>query len=467
MNSFENKKVYFSAQGEKCDKEELIKFLIQNGASFTNDINQADTIIQGYMTPVHLEDQFYLLSKEGKELYTIEELEQWFSNELDLDSILMAIKISKEKQRVIDLLKNSYFDDDVFVKILKYYNWEDIGIYDSDDNRDVATAITSRFCSLVESNHNIQHSPIGIYYTALETTNSKLLEVIYNMPHYEISDKNAHENQPITLKEVVALNPNTPLPTLIQILKENNINELLFLAQNSSINKLIRKKLFELNNIKIKKNLVIANNIETDSMSIILEDKELRKEYLKHTKLDTQSFTQIINSNLEDIDIIYLSSNNSLTTEQITILFKKDIENANINLLKNPNCSLENINQFLEKKDKIYNIAIASNEALAINIFDTLLKTNDFDVIIAIAFNNSTPKTILQNLYEKNNEQINTALSQNINTPIKILMLLQVDNKYHSYVSNNETYKEFSKNTLGIISQRDSAFKRNTYLDTV
>jgi len=467
MNSFENKKVYFSGRGEKIDKEELVKFVIQNGASLTEDIDEANIIIQGYMTPVHLEDQFYLLSKDGKELYTIEELERWFSNELDLDSVLMAIKISKEKQRVINLLKNSYFNDDIFVKILKYYNWENIGIYDSDDNRDVATAITSRFCSLVESNHNIQHSPIGIYYTALETTNPKLLEAIYHMPHYEISDKNAHENQPITLKEVVALNPNTPLPTLIQILKENNSNELLFLAQNNSINKLIRKKLFELNSIEIKRNLVNANNIEDEFLDTILATTELKKEYLQNTELTTEAFKRILNTTLEDIDIIYLSANSSLTSEQISILFGKEIDNANINLLRNSNCPLENINQFLEKNDKIFNIAIASNETLPSEIFEKLLSNNDFDVKIAIAFNTNTPKDILKTLYERNNEQINTALSQNSATPINILMQLQVDSRFHSYVSNNETYKEFSKNTLGIISQRDSGFKRNTYLDTI
>jgi len=461
MNSFENKKIYFSGRGEKIDKEELEKFLIQNGASFVESTDDADVIIQGYMTPVHLEDEFYLLSKDGKELYTIEEIEKWFSNELDLDSILMAIKISKENQRVINLLKNNYFNDDVFVKILKYYNWEDIGIYDSDDNRDVATAITGRFCSLVELNHNIQHSPIGIYYTALETTNSKLLEAIYNMPHYEISDKNAHEDQPITLKEVVALNPNTPLPVLIQILKNNNHNELVFLAQNNSINKLIKKQLFELNDNEIKRNLVIANNIDEEFLDSILKDTRLKQEYIKNTLLDDTTFNKILSLELNETDIVYLSSNSSLTTKQITTLFEKNIPNANINLLRNTACSIDSIEEFLKMDDKVYNIAIASNESLTNEVFEKLLNFNDFDVNIAIAFNNKAPQSILKNLYEQDNEQINTALSQNNSTPINILMQLQVDSRYHTYVSNNETYKEFSRTTLGIIQNQNSQFKRN------
>lgn len=235
MIEFKNKNIYFSGRGEKIDKEELLKYFIQHEATIVESEDEADIIIQGYMTPVYLEDKFYLMSKDGIEVYTIDEIEKQFSNNLDIDSILLAIKISKEKQRVINLLKNIYFSDDVFVKILKYYDWENTGIYDNDDNRDVATSITSRFCSLVELNHNIQHSPIGIYYTALETNNEKLLEVIYHMPYYEISDRNAQQGQPLTLKEVIALNPNTPKPVLMQIFKDANYEELKFLAKKMNL----------------------------------------------------------------------------------------------------------------------------------------------------------------------------------------------------------------------------------------
>lgn len=467
MIEFTNKTIYFSGRGEKIDKEELYKFIIQNGGNIIESLNDADIIIQGYMTPVHLEDQYYLLSKEGKTLITIEELEKHFSKELDIDSILMALKISKEKQRVIKLLKNSYFNDDIFIKILKYYNWENIGIYDSDDNRDVATAITNRFCSLVESNHNIQHSPIGIYYTALETTSPQLLEAIYNMPKYKISDKNAFEDQPLTLKEVIALNPNTPLTVLIQILKNNNENELLFLAQNNSINKMIQKKLFETKNTKILKNLIRSNNIDKDYIDTILSNNELKKELLKSIELSADTFQKILDSDMNDTDFVYLSSNPFLQSEQIAILFTKNIPNVNINLLKNIHCPNTLIDNFIKQKDKIYNIAIASNKNLDSSFYQILEEYNDLDIDIAIAFNTNTPKPILTKLYQKNNENINTALSVNISTPINILMQLQIDSRYQANVLNNETYKEFAKNSLGIISDRNSSFKRNTYLDTV
>lgn len=467
MIEFKNKNIYFSGRGEKIDKEELLKYFIQNEATIVEKLDDADMIIQGYMTPVHLEDEFYLLSKDGIEVIPIEIIEKEFSTNLDIDSILMAIKISKEKQRVIKLLKNRYFSDDIFVKILKFYDWENTGIYDNDDNRDVATALTARFCSLVESNHNIQHSPIGIYYTALEATNEKLLEAIYNMPFYTISDKNAHEGQPLTLREVVALNPNTPKPVLMQIYKDAKYEELKFLAQNQSLPKMIKNKLFELNDKTIIINLIQANNIELENIESVLENKDLKIELLKHISLTTEVFEKLISSKLSDVEYIYLSSNETLTKEQIELLFEKDIDNVNINLLKNTHCPKEKLEEFISKNDKVYNIAIAHNDTLNEELFQKLFSLDDFDVNLSLSYNKNTPKSIINELYAKNIDAINESLSQNENTPINILMQLQIDSRYHSLVSDNETYKEFSRNSLGIIQNNNSQFKRSTYMDTV
>ncbi|MBD3840650.1 MAG: hypothetical protein IE909_01980 [Campylobacterales bacterium] len=48
-----------------------------------------------------------------------------------------------------------------------------------------------------------------------------LLESIYKMPHCEISQKNAKEDQPLTLQQAVALNPNISKPLQMQILHDN------------------------------------------------------------------------------------------------------------------------------------------------------------------------------------------------------------------------------------------------------
>ena len=461
MNDFKNKNIYFSGRGEKIDKEELTKYFIQHEAVMVDDVNEANIIIEGYMSPVYLEDKFYELSHNGIEVLTIIDIEKEFSQNLDIDNIIMAIKISKDKDRLVKLLNNRYFSDEIFVTLLKYYDWGEAGLYDNDENRDISTSIVSRFCSLMVSNHNIQHSSIGIYYTALETINSKLLEIIFNMPYFKISDKNALKDQPLTLRDVVALNPNTPKAVMMQILKDNNYEELKFLASNESINNLIINKLFKLNDTNITINLIKSNNLELDKIKTILDDVILKVVVLKNSFLSDELFDTLINSNLEDVELIYLSSNTTLNYEQIDKIFTYDIDNANINLLKNSKCSIIKIKEFLQKDDLVYNIAISHNISLDDDIFEQLKLMNNINIDITLCYNKTTPKDILKFLYEKQKDELNEALSQNENTPINILMQLQVDARYTTNVANNETYREFSRNSLGIIQDDSNRFKRN------
>jgi hypothetical protein len=465
MIEFKDKKIYFSGRGEKIEKDELIKYFLQNEGVITESLDEADMIIEGYMTPVHHQEQFYLLSKNGIEVVDIEKLEKQFSENIDIDSILMAVKISKEKQRVIKLLNNRYFSDDIFLSLLKYYDWGGEGLHDNDDNRDVSTAIVQRFCSLQQTNHNIQHSPIGIYYTALESTQPKLLEAVYNMPDYSISDKNALSTQPLSLKEVVALNPNTPKTVLMQILKDNVPKQLEFLALNESINKMISSRLFKLNNRELINNLISSGNLQTQDLKEVLDDENLKINVLRNFPLDDKLFEMLMGYSLSDPHLAYLSSNTSLTQEHIEKLFEFNIDNVNINLLRNPLCKRSRLEEFFKKNDLVYNIAIAHNPSLDGILFEKLFETGDINTDLALAQNKNTPKQIIKKLYQKNLHEINLCLASNEASPINILMQLQVDSRYNSAVSNNETYKEFSRNSLGIIQDENNRFKRDTYGD--
>lgn len=449
MIIFKDKKVCFLGRGSKIDKDELDKYIIQNEAILVNKIDEAKIIIEGKFTPPNLEDSIYECSKNGVEVYSIDSIEKEFSKNLDIDSILMAIKISKDKHRLIKLLKNNYFDDEIFLKLLKLYDFENDDLYDSDENRDVCTMIVERFCELAKTNHNIQHSPIGIYYTALESLNPKLLEIIYNMPNYKISQKNAQKNQPISLKEVVALNPNSSKVLQLQILKNRLKNELIFLAANESISNSIKKQLFNLDDEKINKALINSGNFDEEMVEKFLKDKELKKELLKVIKLDNQLFENIIND-INDIEIIYLSTNKSLTSEMIDIIFEKNIDNANINLLKNSNCSKIQLDRFIKENDKVYNIAMAHNENLDDHEFNKLFHVHDLDVNISLAQNKSAPQEILKQLALLNNQLINESLCANETTPISILLQFQFDGGLKPILSNNETFRKYTRNIIGM-----------------
>lgn len=460
MEKYKNTKIFFEGRADQLDKEELIKYLSQNEAIITRNIDEADIIIDTFLP--YLEDTIYLKSLEGINVVTVNDLEKEFSSLIDIDSVLMAIKISKDQNRLIKLLNNDYFSDDVFLVLVKFYDWMGEGIHDSDENRDVSTAIAGRFCTMQKMNHNVKHSPTAIYYTALETTNPKLLDILYQMPEYKINDKNALTNQPHSTHEVVALNPNISKPLMMQILKNGRKNELRFLASNRSLGELLKKELLKLGNKEIITNLILANNLPIDEFKQLLKG-EYRNLIVSNINLDDKIFEYLVEQNFEKNTFIELSKNATLSSLQIDKLLLLDDEDITINLLKSENLNRVQIDHYLEKNNKFYHIALSHNHNLSHEQFLTLSKYNDLDIDISLSLNPNTPIEILQILYNKNDDFINQGLAVNSTTPINILMHLQLDNRYTVEVAKNETYKEFSRNALGIGDEYSSKFKRDTY----
>ncbi len=449
MIDYKNKNIFFTGRANLIDLEELEKYLLQKGAVLVESMEKADIVIKGKFTPIIIEEELYVLSLTQLDILEINKLEEEFSKNLDIDSILLAIKISKDQERLLKLLSNEYFEDEVFIKLLRLYDFKDEDIYDTDENRDVCTKIVERFCSLVETNHNIQYAPIGVYYTALEASSDKLLEVIYNMPDFSISDKNAQEDQPLSLKEVVALNPNSSKTMHLQIIKNNRVNELRFLALNEAISPMVQKKLFEKNIQVVNISLIKASNYDENMIDEFLKDDILRKELFKVVNLDDRLFDKFFES-IDDISLVYLCMNKSLSSSMIKKAFEKNIDNANINLLKNKNCPNDKIEEFLNKQDKIYNISLAHNEALTKEQFESLYSLNDYDVNISLALNTSTPKEILKNLSLKEDRLINETLCANVSTPIGVLLQFQYDGGLKSIISNNDSFREFTRKNIGM-----------------
>ena len=449
MIDIKNKKVYFSGKGDQLDYKELEKFLLQNEVEFVPSITESELIIEGGLTPLHIQDKIFTASKNGAIVVGIEEFEKFYSSSFSVNSTLIAAKLTKDNERLVKLLQNKYFDDKTFIKILKQYDFKNITLYDNDESRDVCRSIVNRFCTLVNRNHNIQYAPIGIYYTALETFNTDLLDIIYYMPSYSISDRTAKDEQPLTLKEVVALNPNSSKTIQIQILKNNNIDELIYLARNTNISEDIKKALKDKNNTDITIALIKEQNYVLDSLDDILEDEKIKKVFLKYYSFDEQKFDELLKRHLSDIDIINFSHNKSLISNMINNLELKNIDNAIIVLLKHDNISESLIIKYLKINDKIYNISIAHNTKLEDNLYEDLFSLNDNDVNISLAQNIGVSAKILQELHKYKDRNIDMMLCENISTPINVLMQLQLDNELKLLVKENITYQKFAEQMLG------------------
>lgn len=448
MIELKDKKLFFAGRGDKVEKSELDRFIVQSGAELTEDIKEAEIIIEGLVIPAYLEDLIYERYKEGVKCIYIHDFEKFFSNNVEVDSILMAVKISKDKDRIIRLLKNDYFNDDVFIKLASFYDFENKDLYDNDDNRDVCIAIVERFCELVKTNHNIQYSPIGIYYTVLEATNPKLLELIYSMPEYEISDKNIKEDQPTKLREVVALNPNTSKQLQIQIMKNGDLGELKFLAMNESLFAGVKKALVDMKNSDITIALIKAKNYDITRLKELIEDTNLRSEVFKYIELNSELFSDIVSKDLNEDELISLSLNESLDNSMIDRLFEFSYKEPKLNLLANPNISKEKISEYINSSDVEYLYSLGFNPTLSEDEFYKLFNLDILEVNIALAYNKKTPHSIYRSLSQKKIFEINSALASNEAVPLDVLLQYQFDYRVKVILGKNEAYKEYTKRTL-------------------
>ena len=449
MIDIKNKKIYFAGKGDQLSYEELEKFLLQNNVKFVASIKESELIIEGGLTPLHIQDKIFTATQNGAKKINIEEFEKFYSDSFSVNSTLMATKLTKDNNRLVKLLQNKYFSNDVFIKILKQYDFKNTPLYDTDESRDVCRAIVNRFCTLVKRNHNIQYAPIGIYYTALETFNSDLLDIIYNMPEYSISDRTAKDNQPLSLKEVVALNPNSSLHIQIEILNNNIQEELIYLASNNNLSKKIKEELKNKNKNNINIALLKSQNFLFDDFDEVLQNEELKVAFLKYFIFTQNIFNDLLKNNLSNIDIIYLSSNEFLDENMINELEKLNIDNSIVALLKHKNISNDLITKYLKINDKIYNISLSHNIKLTNKQYIKLYNLDDLDVNISLASNKQIDSKLIQELYKSNNRMIHKTLCLNTSTPLNILMQLQLDNELKLLVKENITYQKFAEKMLG------------------
>ena len=449
MIDIKNKKIYFAGKGDQLSYEELEKFLLQNNVKFVASIKESELIIEGGLTPLHIQDKIFTATQNGAKKINIEEFEKFYSDSFSVNSTLMATKLTKDNNRLVKLLQNKYFSNDVFIKILKQYDFKNTPLYNTDESRDVCRAIVNRFCTLVKRNHNIQYAPIGIYYTALETFNSDLLDIIYNMPEYSISDRTAKDNQPLSLKEVVALNPNSSLHIQIEILNNNIQEELIYLASNNNLSKKIKEELKNKNKNNINIALLKSQNFLFDDFDEVLQNEELKVAFLKYFIFTQNIFNDLLKNNLSNIDIIYLSSNEFLDENMINELEKLNIDNSIVALLKHKNISNDLITKYLKINDKIYNISLSHNIKLTNKQYIKLYNLDDLDVNISLASNKQIDSKLIQELYKSNNRMIHKTLCLNISTPLNILMQLQLDNELKLLVKENITYQKFAEKMLG------------------
>ncbi|SHO80415.1 Leucine rich repeat variant [hydrothermal vent metagenome] len=439
LKELKNKKVLFLGRSTIFNDIEITNFLRDYNIEFSRDFSEYyDAIIEHRnINPVE-EDISNDAYDRGVKIYKLHKLEEDMSRLLDDNSILMAIKLGGDMQRVDRLLSNEYITDELFIKLLNIYEWEESEFGDSTRDRDVFIHTLTRFLSIKRNERDLLYSPLSLLKLVKESRNRDLLLALISFPKVSFLQK---DKSKVTIKELIAQTPYIDKKIIKKLLsfKDNNID--FFLASNSKVPLDILNLLSQKNIDDINK--ALASNISIDdNLFIKLLEKE-PKILLTYQPINLERYKLI----QKDYDNI-LSLNRLLTNDVIDILVSKNIVQIDENILLNDNISTDIISKIYNKNIDTLYPNIASNPSTPIEILEALYQLNNYDINISLSANTSTPNKILEELFSLDDLQITKGLATNKSLDIELLNILQLDTRFSNELTKNQKFIDSMNRSL-------------------
>ena len=429
--NIKNKKIRLMGKSTALTIDEYTLLLARQNAVLVND-ESFDILIEGRMMNPIEDDLFQHFYKEKKEIIPLKTFEIYVCQNIEDNALLMSLKLSKNTDRLFDFLTNQHIKDSLFLSLLKMYNWHNDGLLQSDENRDICRFIVKRFYANKERNHNIEYSPLGIYSTILDTTNSTLLDIIAGIkPLNDVKNMDTKSPEFLVLK-AIAMHKNSKEETLLFLLSLGDLRLKKIIAQNTNISLFLAQKLYKDPSLHLALSLNEYLPMEIVQALLKKNNVDIQAQILIYTQIKDELFELI-----KEIEPSQLALNTSLNTKQISYLFSLDNDLVYIALAQNTATPIDILKKLSLSKNIEIDFALASNSKYP--FLNTLLhKNNKIDK--ALALNINTPKATLEKLSKSDDINILINLAKNEATPIDILMQFQLDKRLERFVQENKTF---------------------------
>ena len=446
LNELKDKKVLLLGRSTLFSDIEIINFLSNYNIDSSRDFSQElDVIIESRsINPIedNISNDAY---DRGIKIYKLHKLEEEMSRLLDENSTLMAIKLGSDMDRLDRLLSNEYISDNLFIKLLNIYEWEESEFGDSSRDRDIFIHTLTRFLHIKTNERDLLYSPLSLLKLIKESDNPELLLALISFPKVPFLQKNRSK---LTIKEAIAQSPYIDKKITKKLLsfKDNHID--FFLASNPNISLDILNFLYDKNIDDI--NRALASNISIDNKLFI---KLLEKEpdiLLQYQPINLDRYNLAFGEAKAITSDKILSINKLLEPKVIEILVSKDIEDVDNNILLNYNISQEIIEKIYNKQNPSLYKNIALNPSTPIDILEKLYKINSYDINIRLSYNTSTPHQILEKLFELDDFEISKGLASNESLDIELLNILKIDTRLRNELTSNQKFVDSISRNLGL-----------------
>ncbi|MDD2790747.1 MAG: hypothetical protein PHU40_08815 [Sulfurimonas sp.] len=391
-------------------------------------------IVEGkMMTPYEQNASDDLYENKKIKTISIDELERALAKDIDADTLLMSLKLSHDKERLLSFIKNSMISDVLFFRLLKMYDWNDEDFFENDENRDVTAALIGRFYENIERNHNVQYATLGLMHLIAQCKNAELIEVIASLEplqKYLLRDTN---NANRAIINSIAKHPNTPKSVLKIFIKKADTRIKMLVALRDNCDALMQKQLLDTGESILREALSFNTNLDADIAKELSGQTQYAVNIAQHIKLTDALFGMFLESFSKE-----LATNSSLTQAMQEQLFERADNEVNAALAANSALSEQVFLKLFALKNEAVLGLLYANAVTPQQLLKEAYKNaaNHF----ALAQNTNTPSDILLLLGESSDAEILGALAKNEKTPVAILYQLQLDSRFERMVKENAAF---------------------------
>jgi len=320
---------------------------------FSDDI---EIVIEGrMMTPYEQNKSDSLYEEKKVNFISIDSLEKSLVQSIDSNTLLMSLKLSKDKNRLKDFITNSMISDELFFKLINLYNWSGEDFFENDNNRDVSAAFISRFYENIERNHNVQYATTGFIHLVAQTKDMKLLQ------------------------EIAKLKPLKFHPKIISAI-----------AMSIYCDSSMQDKFFKSDDEKILEALSLNKNLSYTLVNSFLDKKIFEDNIARCVFLTDELFTLLLKYKLS------LAMNESLTLKMQDKLLNMQSNELNISLASNNTLDESVIKKLLSYENETIESLIYENNSTPVDILDQAYKNPKNHLFLSK--NTNTPIDILYQL---------------------------------------------------------------------
>ncbi|GEM_PF-3263279 len=394
-----------------------------------NHAHDISMVIEGgLLNPVEqdLLEQYYF--ENAIPIVRTETLEQELSCRLNADTLLMSLKLTKDKVRLHGFLTNALIDDSVFIKLLKLYDFNGEGFLDTDANRDVTAALIERFYDNLEQNHNIQYISMGIVELINKSHNKELINAMASLSIVQQSLEKSSDSLMETVLLALAQHPCLAREHQMRFAKSGSKSLAVALASRDDLNTAIEAVLLHSHRDEVLTALASNVRLSPEGSRRLLETHETV--IIEHAAMNEARFEIFFEQNPA-----VLGSNPTLSAAMYEQLLALNEHAVDLALAKNVSLPSDIAQQLFQRGNREVLQCLASNAATEESLLEQFLEAKEFHEYLAK--NPALDERMIYRIYRNTNRSVLEALAANEATPLELLYELLLDMHLEPIVQQN------------------------------